>query len=460
MSANGDTPMYYDGWHQTDVLRAKALARLKQLTKQDDPWFLAIAPTSPHVQGGHAPIPLERHKKDFEHLQVPKPKNFNPPDDDLQANKPSYIGKLKMLPPEDVKHADFHYKSRIRAIQGLDEIVHDVVDHLQNAGQLENTYIIYTSDNGYHIGTHRLFAGKSLPYIEDTNIPMIVRGPGVPKGATSKIASTHIDFAPTFLDIAGVPEVDRPQFFDGRSMLGEWKMANSEAAAQNVDREIINVEFWGHLGNELKGGTYANNSYKTMRIVSEDSAWLYSRWCTGDTELYDTKSDPYELYNLAQKPVSHEHRQMMNRLNALLLVTKSCVGPTCRDPWPVLKPANDSLPPAQSLADAMDSKYDDFFASFPPVTFKECIDIQLPSNELPFYPPEAEHKLGLAHRKPTDNYDKGLTGGDCKHDEIKANGHFGTKEQRDATLEQINKDARKLKDDELPGPNCHQIGIP
>lgn len=149
--------------------------------------------------------------------------------------------------------------------------------------------VVYTSDNGYHIGTHRLFAGKSLPYIEDTNIPLIVRGPGVPAGATSKIASTHIDFAPTFLDIAQVAEADRPVWFDGRSMLGEWKHADSEVAAKGVDREIINVEFWGHLGNEITGGSYANNSYKTMRIVSEDSAWLYSQWCTGDTELYDTK---------------------------------------------------------------------------------------------------------------------------------------------------------------------------
>ncbi|KAF2247756.1 amidase signature enzyme [Trematosphaeria pertusa] len=94
-----------------------------------------------------------------------------------------------------------------------------------------------TSGNGYHIGTHRLFAGKSRPYLEDTNIPMVVRGPGIPAGATSKIPSTHIDFALTFLDIAAVAEADHPKLFDGRSLLGEWKNANSEAAAQCRSRD-------------------------------------------------------------------------------------------------------------------------------------------------------------------------------------------------------------------------------
>lgn len=168
------------------------------------------------------------------------------------------------------------------------------------------------------------------------------------------------------------------------------------------------------------------------------------------------KTDPYELLNLALNPSDH-HKQIINRLNALLLVTKSCVGSTCRNPWPVLKPSEPNLPPAKSLKEAMNPKYNTFFSKFPPVNFKECLDIQLPSNEMPFYPPEAREGLGLDHRKPTDNYDQGTTG-NCTHDEIKPNGKFGGKGQRNATLEDINKTARKLKDNELPEANCHQIG--
>lgn len=149
----------------------------------------------------------------------------------------------------------------------------------------------------------------------------------------------------------------------------------------------------------------------------------------------------------------------MNRLNALLLVTKSCVGPTCRNPWPVLKPANDSLPTPQSLSEAMHSKYNDHFASYPQVQFKECLNIQLPSNETPFLPHDARNDLGTKHRKSTDNFDKGKTG-DCSFDSIKEDGHFGTKAQRHKTLEDMNKDARKLKDHELPGASCHYIGVP
>lgn len=116
-----------------------------------------------------------------------------------------------------------------------------------------------------------------------------MRGPGIPAGATSKIASTHIDFMPTFLDIAGVKKTDLPDLFDGRSLIEEWKHADSEVDRQKVDREIVNVEFWGTLNVEIQPKAHKQNSYKTMRILSEDSAWLYSRWCTGDTELYDTK---------------------------------------------------------------------------------------------------------------------------------------------------------------------------
>lgn len=117
-----------------------SLARLQELTAGEEPWFLGIAPTSPHVEGGHPPIPLERHKTDFDHLTVPKPDNFNPKSDRLQSNKPSYIKNLKTLTDDEVDKATFHYKSRIRAIQGLDEIVHDVVELLKQKGQLENTY--------------------------------------------------------------------------------------------------------------------------------------------------------------------------------------------------------------------------------------------------------------------------------------------------------------------------------
>lgn len=132
-----------------------------------------------------------------------------------------------------------------------------------------------------------------MPYVEDTNIPMAIRGPGI-QPRKSLTPSTHVDMAPTFLDMAGVPESQWPVFFDGRSLLPEWTGSSYSAANSSsaVSKEIINVEFWGSIDNSGSpdyGDRQDNNSYKSVRIVGEQSAWLFSRWCTSnETELYNT----------------------------------------------------------------------------------------------------------------------------------------------------------------------------
>lgn len=158
---------------------------------------------------------------------------------------------------------------------------------------LTKVKVVYTTDNGFHLGNHRQLGGKGLPYVEDTNIPMIIRGPGIQSGVVSKSPSTHVDMAPTYLEIAGVTSEDQPPFLDGRSLLGEWKGASNTSIVAGISgNEIINVEFWGTISNsggpdfEVRSETYA---YKTIRIIGEKSGWLFSRWCDSNaTELYDT----------------------------------------------------------------------------------------------------------------------------------------------------------------------------
>lgn len=159
--------------------------------------------------------------------------------------------------------------------------------------------VIFTTDNGYHIGAHRLPGGKALPYIQDTNLPLVVRGPGIPKGVKSKIASAHLDFAPTFLDIMGLPRKEWPEFLDGRSLLQEWRHPVPEETPEiGSAREIINIEFWGDKIVEIPeyaGIKFANNSYKTLRIVSEESSWMFLNWCTNEMELYNITVSRHEL---------------------------------------------------------------------------------------------------------------------------------------------------------------------
>ncbi|KAK8001114.1 Arylsulfatase [Apiospora marii] len=330
MSQNGERPVYYKGFHSTDVVRTKAPAVLPA-----DRAVRAPRPErrAPHGAAGppHGPLP---------DAKAPRTPNYNP-DDAHHVGKGGWPGTLPRMNESTEATADGAFRFRAQALQGLDEIIEDVIAMLDANGKLDNTYVIYTSDNGYHIGQHRLPGGKALFYGEDTNLPFGVRGPGVPKNITSKIPGVHLDLVPTFLDIAGLPESEWPTFLDGRSLLPQWKdPAGSSAgpdAGDGNSKETLNVEFWGSCtieapnGAEL-GAPFKNTTYKTLRMLGDRQSWLFSVWCTGQMELYDTAADPYELTNLVGDP---RHEAALNRLNALLLVTKSCAEGTCRDPWAV-----------------------------------------------------------------------------------------------------------------------------
>lgn len=124
---------------------------------------------------------------------------------------------------------------------------------------------------------------------------MIIRGPGIQAGQISKTPSTHIDLAPTFMDIAGLEPELRPPFLDGRSLIGEWTGSDDMKMCETnrVAKELVHVEFWGSISNgglpdyEKRSEVYA---YKTLRIIGEGSSWLFSRLCKANaTELYDTQ---------------------------------------------------------------------------------------------------------------------------------------------------------------------------
>ncbi|KAH6989075.1 arylsulfatase [Ilyonectria sp. MPI-CAGE-AT-0026] len=455
---NGEMPILYRGYHQTDVIRAKAISRLEYLTEsQDKPFYLTIAPVSPHLQigGGGLPVPLARHANAHPGLEAPKDKNFNPAQN-YTDGKPSWLKHLDHLNETQIARIDLHYRRRIQALMGVDEIVHDVVEFLETKGVLDNTYIIFSSDNGYHLGQHRVGAGKTLPYLADTNVPFIVRGPNVPHGETSRLPGTHLDLAPTFLDIACVDQTDLPVFLDGRSLLGDWHSPQSSTGSGHQD--LINIEFWGHSVVELptqKGSM--NNSYKALRVVGENSAYLFTRWCTGETELYNTLDDPFELNNLAYEPnnPSEDTKRLIHRLNALLLVTKSCERDNCRNPWTVLQSSlesYDDYPESgeifASLEMAMDEKYDSFFSSLPSVQFKQCLEVQVRDNEEPFLP-ESSRSLGNTSRRHIDYYKSPATRANKMVPRNKIN--QGTKSQRNTTIEEMMKTARNLTLDEL-GP--------
>ncbi|KAJ3572537.1 hypothetical protein NPX13_g5020 [Xylaria arbuscula] len=459
-SLDGETPISYPGYHQSDVIRAMSLDRIEKLSAQDKPFFLGISPTTPHVElgAGKWPVPPVRYQEEFPGLEAPRAVNWNP-NDTYQQQKVSWVKNLPLMNDTTIVKLDGLFRARTQSLLGVDDIVEDVIAKLAEKNILNNTYVIYTSDNGWHIGSHRISAGKSLHYKESSNVPFIVRGPGVPENTTSFLPGAHLDLAPTFLDIAGITldDSEYPSFLDGRSLLDNWKDPANEPTQCPVSgggHEVINVEYWGRGEEETPWGVinHPNNSYKTLRIVHPDGGtYLYSKWCTGEAELYDTASDPGELTNLALNADQDEDlSRLLSRLNALLMAAKSCAGDTCRNPWSLLQPEPERRAvdvqtnlTITCLEQALDPKFDDFFASVPEVSFEQCMPYQYRPNEMPYWPENAG--LGEAYRKPTDNY----VSSSPKGEKVVSQGSFGTAAQRNVTLSEILKTAKELTPEQL-----------
>ncbi|KAG6907811.1 hypothetical protein DXG01_007293 [Tephrocybe rancida] len=390
---NHDLPVSFAGQHTTDVTTEKALGFLNDAIAAKKPFFLTVAPIAPHadIESGSGaftePIPLDRHKDLFPDAQVPRTEHFNP-------DEPSGVSWIRNLPKQDnatIEYNDHFYRQRLRSLQGVDELVDNLVTRLEDAGLIDNTYIIYTSDNGYHIGQHRLPPGKTCGFEEDIRVPLFIRGPGVPAGREAEAVTTHIDLAPTIFDLAGIPLRDD---FDGTPLP---VVKNSK----DVRHEHVTVEYWGYgLGEGIKSAVgpgnipiFLNNTYKSVRLLGEGYNFYYSIWCNNEHEFYDLNEDPYQSDNLypstgeATDPelLDHPRSHVISRLDALLLVLKSCKGVTCIKPWDVLHPEGS----VKGLRDALHSVYDEFYTAQPKVAYNRCeggyiIDAEGPQNPLTY----------------------------------------------------------------------------
>ncbi|KAJ3043617.1 hypothetical protein HDV00_004718 [Rhizophlyctis rosea] len=380
-SRNGGEAKHYKGVHQVDVIAGKALNIIEEATQADEPFFLYLAPSAPHttVAFGEDETdvhmtpaePAKRHKDLFPNAIVPRTPNYNTAN---VTGKPRYISSLPLLNETVIDTLDHWYRQRLRALQSVDELLDTVVHKLEEAGVLDNTYIFYSTDNGYHIGTHRLNAGKTTPYEEDVNVPFVVRGPGVAKGVVKKDVTTHTDIAPTFLKLAHA----HPKKVD---LDGTPIPIHKDESKHGY--ESFGIEFWRPLGPEYYDVPYEEeNTYRAVRVVGEEYSYQYTVWCTGHHELYNHKDDPYQLHNLyphTHLSKTHPTTKLIQRLDALLSVLHDCTGETCRKPWRKIHPDGS----VKSLADALDRELDTFYASGDAgrLVIEECLDHYERGNE-------------------------------------------------------------------------------
>lgn len=252
-------------------------------------------------------------------------------------------------------------------------MIERLVNLLDTKGVLEDTYVFFTTDNGFHASQHRMQPGKECGYDTDIHIPLVIRGPGIPAGATKDIVTSHTDMAPTLLSLAGASRSD----FDGLAI----PVINDNTSARG---EHVNVEFWGiglpegkfGIAEPFGGLSYPNNTYKALRLVSANYSLYYSVWCTGEHEFYDLHSDPSQMHNFFADPklakdyslAGRSWQQVVYRLDALLLVLKTCKTTTCIKPWSSHHENNS----VETLSQALNPEFDAYYIKYPKVGFSSC----------------------------------------------------------------------------------------
>ncbi|MGH3146919.1 MAG: sulfatase family protein [Rubrobacter sp.] len=294
-NVNG-TIKYFDPdvFHDTDLFSDWAAKYIRRGAGKERPFFMYLSVNAPH---GPA-IPAERHKDEFPGIKVPRPPSFNERD---MGDKVRWVRTGPRFSGKEVREMDSLYRDRLRSMLSVDDMIGRLVKELGKNGELDNTYIVFTSDHGFHMGQHRLEPGKGRPYEEDIEIPLYVRGPGVPEGRTLGHKVLNLDFAPTFAELGGA---EPPASVDGRSFA---PVLGDRLPSASSWRESFLVEFYHH------------DPFSMVRT----GRYSYVEYEAGERELYDLKADPYQLRSLHGSP---QHQKVMDDLHARLLALKNCSG--------------------------------------------------------------------------------------------------------------------------------------
>lgn len=298
-----------------DVFTSRAVGLVNRRTPSDQPFFLWLTYTTPHW-GGPEPNPnppgdcngtakpAPRHAHAFDSMTQPRSPNFNEAD---VSDKPAEIRDLPRFNTAGVANIQRLYRCELEALLSVDEGVQKVVDALVAAGELNDTLVVFTSDNGLFHGEHRLSQVKRHIYEESIRVPLMMRGPGIPVGAQVSDLVINADLAPTIVDVANAtPGLT----MDGRSLI---------PVAQNPGLE---------RNRELLIEQPSLAAIRTQR-------YMYAEYTNGERELYDLQKDPFELQS---RHASSAYAPVRTALAAELQKLRNCSGASCRlhrpDPLP------------------------------------------------------------------------------------------------------------------------------
>jgi N-acetylglucosamine-6-sulfatase len=283
----------------TDVLAAKGGSFIDSAAASGKPFLLEVAPFAPHSPY----IPAPRYVGAAATVAYPKTAAYNR----LPGNPPSWLAGRPPLTAAQKRRITAVYRRRVEADFSVDDLIGHLEARLRADGAARNTYFIFSSDNGYHMGEYRLMPGKQTAYDTDIHVPLIVSGPGVPAGHVVSQLTSNIDLNPTFETLAGLGV---PAHVDGHSLAGLW---HGQQPA-NWRRSVL-IEHHGPDDSpgdpDRQAAASANPpSYEAVRTANA----LYVRYASGKQEYYDTARDPLELDNIAAAGVPASLKKALTAL--------------------------------------------------------------------------------------------------------------------------------------------------
>jgi arylsulfatase A-like enzyme len=300
----------------TDILSAHAVEFIKRPHQKPFLLYLAHKAIHPEVtqqndgsvdlSQAEVFIPAERHRNMYRGQKIPHRPNYKR----APVGKPALLRKIGNLPRLGAGTATSNESilNRQRSLMAIEEGVGEIIKALQETGELDNTIIVFTSDNGYFYGEHGLSVERRLAYEESIRLPLLVRYPAqIKPGTVSDELVLNIDLAPTLLELAGGPV---PGTMQGRSLMPlltgdrrEWR--KSFLIEYYSDKVFPRIT---HMG------------YRAVRTRQ----WKYIHYLElkGMDELYDLKNDPFEMKNLIHQSGAGKARaEMLAEMGRLIKET-------------------------------------------------------------------------------------------------------------------------------------------
>ena len=333
-SKNGKVRHYGtdDSDHVTKVTSDFAVRWTKRLAKKDPPFYMQVDYYAPHTSTGRdtrcasspVPEPVDEHR--FDTFPMPQAPNYNELD---VSDKPADITGRPLLTADNTLTIERRYRCTLESVYGVDRGLGRIMDAVKQQKELNDTVFIFTSDNGFFYGEHRIDKGKPDPYEENINMPLTISVPPRFRDraelvTTSDAPVANIDLAPTLLELADTTACRTKKIcrsMDGRSMMPIMDGTGGFPNPRPIGLELYDCDY--------RGVRYDGQVYIEHSIPDE-----YGACHSGDTEYYDLRNDPYQLENGFPAADGSSTADAIERMRQLEAAMTVCAGIEGRDPEP------------------------------------------------------------------------------------------------------------------------------